>query len=274
MIVDASTVDDDLDVDALDWVNLDALAVNDEDAAARPGSRKDARPWDWGARWAGTPPRPQQRQSPARALAPLVGPSRDRALPGPANPVQGAEVAAAAVPPATSRHFRALRAQLNPEGREIPARPVGVASGKVVEPDLLILLEAFGTALMAETRVLDPTKLRRRWREHPAQKPGLAWRPAATAVPANPLNPAHDQVLASLMDTGPAEALADGRADRGRRGRQPLEGVVLADETGREWAARTPRFRADIRRRWYDLLVKHGEQIVRLITPEMGKATC
>ena len=39
-------VDDDLDVDALDWVNLDALAVNDEDAAARPGSQKDARPWD------------------------------------------------------------------------------------------------------------------------------------------------------------------------------------------------------------------------------------
>jgi succinate-semialdehyde dehydrogenase / glutarate-semialdehyde dehydrogenase len=69
-------------------------------------------------------------------------------------------------------------------------------------------------------------------------------------------NPANDQVLASLPDTGPAEA---------------LEAVALADEAGREWAASTPRFRADILRRWYDLLVEHGEQIALLITREMGK---
>ena len=69
-------------------------------------------------------------------------------------------------------------------------------------------------------------------------------------------NPANGQVLASVPDAGPAAA---------------LEGVALADEAGREWAARTPRVRADTLRRWYDLLVEHGEQIALLITLEMGK---
>jgi succinate-semialdehyde dehydrogenase/glutarate-semialdehyde dehydrogenase len=69
-------------------------------------------------------------------------------------------------------------------------------------------------------------------------------------------NPADDQVLASLPDTGPAAA---------------LDAVLLADQAGREWAASTPRFRADILRRWYDLLVEHSEQIALLITREMGK---
>ena len=70
-------------------------------------------------------------------------------------------------------------------------------------------------------------------------------------------NPANDQVLASLPDTGPAEA---------------LEAVALADEAGRGWAATTPRVRADTLRRWYDLLTTHAERIALLITLEMGKS--
>ena len=70
-------------------------------------------------------------------------------------------------------------------------------------------------------------------------------------------NPANDQVLASLPDAGPAEA---------------LEAVAVADEAGREWAATTPRVRADTLRRWYDLLTMHAEQIALLITLEMGKS--
>ena len=69
-------------------------------------------------------------------------------------------------------------------------------------------------------------------------------------------NPANGEVVASLLDAGPATA---------------LEAVVLAEEAGREWAATAPRFRADILRRWYDLLVEHSEQIALLITREMGK---
>lgn len=36
----------------------------------------------------------------------------------------------------------------------------GVAPDKVIEPDLLVPLEAFGTALPAETGVLDPAERR------------------------------------------------------------------------------------------------------------------
>ncbi|TGN65162.1 NAD-dependent succinate-semialdehyde dehydrogenase [Nocardioides eburneiflavus] len=70
------------------------------------------------------------------------------------------------------------------------------------------------------------------------------------------LNPADDRVIATLPETGPTAA---------------LEAVALADEAGRDWAATTPRVRADILRRWYDLLVENAEDIALLITREMGK---
>ncbi|AHC26118.2 succinate-semialdehyde dehydrogenase [Mycolicibacterium neoaurum] len=50
-----------------------------------------------------------------------------------------------------------------------------------------------------------------------------------------------------------------------------LRAVAEADAAGREWAARTPRERADVLRRWYDLLVEHADQLALLITREMGK---
>ncbi|WP_457256475.1 NAD-dependent succinate-semialdehyde dehydrogenase [Pedococcus sp. P5_B7] len=69
-------------------------------------------------------------------------------------------------------------------------------------------------------------------------------------------DPSTGQVIASLPDTGPDQA---------------LEAVALADEAGRAWAATTPRVRADILRRWYDLLHENAETIALLITREMGK---
>ncbi len=69
-------------------------------------------------------------------------------------------------------------------------------------------------------------------------------------------NPANNEVIASVPDAGPAEA---------------LEAVARAEEAGRDWAATTPRHRATILRRWYDLLVEHAEDIALLITREMGK---
>ncbi|GAA3483242.1 NAD-dependent succinate-semialdehyde dehydrogenase [Streptomyces yanii] len=52
---------------------------------------------------------------------------------------------------------------------------------------------------------------------------------------------------------------------------QAIETVARADEAGRAWAATTPRHRADVLRRWYELLVANAEDIALLITREMGK---
>ncbi|KAK1184528.1 NAD-dependent succinate-semialdehyde dehydrogenase [Streptomyces sp. NBS 14/10] len=52
---------------------------------------------------------------------------------------------------------------------------------------------------------------------------------------------------------------------------QALEAVSRADAAGRSWAATTPRHRADVLRRWYDLLIDNADDIALLITLEMGK---
>jgi succinate-semialdehyde dehydrogenase/glutarate-semialdehyde dehydrogenase len=70
------------------------------------------------------------------------------------------------------------------------------------------------------------------------------------------LNPATGDVIAALPDADPADA---------------LHAVSSADAAGRDWAARTPRQRADILRHWYDLLIQHADDIALLITREMGK---
>ena len=70
------------------------------------------------------------------------------------------------------------------------------------------------------------------------------------------LDPATDQRIATLPDDDPDTA---------------LEAVARAHEAGRAWAATTPRHRADVLRRWFDLLVAHADDIALLITREMGK---
>ena len=69
-------------------------------------------------------------------------------------------------------------------------------------------------------------------------------------------NPATGDVVAAVPDADPADA---------------LHAVSVAEAAGHDWAARTPRARADILRRWYELLIAHAEDIALLITREMGK---
>ena len=69
-------------------------------------------------------------------------------------------------------------------------------------------------------------------------------------------NPATGDVVAAVPDADPADA---------------LHAVSVAEAAGHDWAARTPRARADILRRWYELLIAHAEDSALLITREMGK---
>lgn len=50
-----------------------------------------------------------------------------------------------------------------------------------------------------------------------------------------------------------------------------LDAVAVAESAGRSWAAKSPRYRADVLRRWYDLLIDNGEDLALLISLEMGK---
>jgi succinate-semialdehyde dehydrogenase/glutarate-semialdehyde dehydrogenase len=52
---------------------------------------------------------------------------------------------------------------------------------------------------------------------------------------------------------------------------QALDAVATADDAGRRWAATPARARADVLRRWYELLVARSEDLAMLITREMGK---
>lgn len=52
---------------------------------------------------------------------------------------------------------------------------------------------------------------------------------------------------------------------------QAIDALGRAHEAGRAWAATTARHRAEVLRRWYDLLVDDAEDIALLITREMGK---
>lgn len=69
-------------------------------------------------------------------------------------------------------------------------------------------------------------------------------------------NPANGSVLTAVPDLSTDDA---------------LRAVAAADTAGAQWATTTPRQRADVLYRWYDLLVEHGEELALLITREMGK---
>ncbi|WP_347755673.1 NAD-dependent succinate-semialdehyde dehydrogenase [Agrococcus sp. ProA11] len=50
-----------------------------------------------------------------------------------------------------------------------------------------------------------------------------------------------------------------------------LRAVDTADAAGRAWARTTPRERATVLHRWWELLVEHTEELAHLMTREMGK---
>ena len=69
-------------------------------------------------------------------------------------------------------------------------------------------------------------------------------------------DPATDSAIARVPDLGPDDALS---------------AVAAAHAAGLEWSRTSPRARADVLRRWYDLLVENTDDLALLISREMGK---
>ena len=69
-------------------------------------------------------------------------------------------------------------------------------------------------------------------------------------------NPARGDVIAEVADCSPADA------DRA---------IEAAAEAQRDWAARTAKDRAQVLRRWFDLMMEHQEDLATILTAEQGK---
>ena len=83
------------------------------------------------------------------------------------------------------------------------------------------------------------------------------WRDASDGKSFEVLNPATEEVLASV---------ADGSVQDG------LDAVGAAYAAGPAWAATAPRQRGEILRRAFELMMENQEALARLITQESGKA--
>jgi succinate-semialdehyde dehydrogenase/glutarate-semialdehyde dehydrogenase len=81
-----------------------------------------------------------------------------------------------------------------------------------------------------------------------------AWRSAARRFPVH--NPANQEVIAEVADLGPDEA---------------EEAIAAADRAFSGWAAKPAKERAQIMRRWYDLMMGDLDRLGRLISLEGGK---
>jgi succinate-semialdehyde dehydrogenase/glutarate-semialdehyde dehydrogenase len=86
---------------------------------------------------------------------------------------------------------------------------------------------------------------------------GGVWLPAADDSRIDVIDPASEQVIASVSDAGVEDALA---------------AVDAAARAGPAWAARPPRERGEILRRCFELILQRKEAVARLITLESGKA--
>ncbi|CAM3722254.1 NAD-dependent succinate-semialdehyde dehydrogenase [Bordetella flabilis] len=83
---------------------------------------------------------------------------------------------------------------------------------------------------------------------------GGEWLPGS-GIPV--VDPATGEVLADVADAGVADA---------------LRAVDAADAAAAGWRATPARQRADILRRWFQLMTDHAEELARLISLENGKA--
>ena len=83
-----------------------------------------------------------------------------------------------------------------------------------------------------------------------------AWQPASDGGTFAVHNPANGQVIAHVADA----TVADGHA--------AVQAAVAAQQA---WAATSPRERADILHRGYELLLARSEELALLMTSEMGK---
>ncbi|KNG93932.1 NAD-dependent succinate-semialdehyde dehydrogenase [Pseudaestuariivita atlantica] len=70
------------------------------------------------------------------------------------------------------------------------------------------------------------------------------------------VNPARGDVIAQVADLS--------RAQCG-------EAIAKAEVAQKEWAAKTAKDRANILRKWYDLMVEHADDLATILTAEQGK---
>jgi succinate-semialdehyde dehydrogenase/glutarate-semialdehyde dehydrogenase len=83
-----------------------------------------------------------------------------------------------------------------------------------------------------------------------------AWQPAASSATFAVENPATHTILAEVADGGPEDAQL---------------AIEAAGRAQAAWAASTPRHRADILRRAYELVIEDTERLAAIMTAEMGK---
>ena len=84
-----------------------------------------------------------------------------------------------------------------------------------------------------------------------------AWRPGASGERFNVINPATEEVIASVASADIADADA---------------ALDAAEMAMKEWAKRSPRARSEVLRRAWELMTARLPEIARLITLENGKA--
>ena len=85
---------------------------------------------------------------------------------------------------------------------------------------------------------------------------GGRWQPSTTGLVKKVLNPATDQALGTVPNLGAQET------------RQSIEAAQRALP---DWSARTAKERAQILRRWFDLMLANQEDLAVLMTLEQGK---
>jgi succinate-semialdehyde dehydrogenase/glutarate-semialdehyde dehydrogenase len=82
------------------------------------------------------------------------------------------------------------------------------------------------------------------------------WAEASTGVRFDVVNPATEEVIATVADGGPEDA------------RRAIE---TAGRVQKEWAKTPPRERSDILRRAFDLIMARQDELALIMTTEMGK---
>ncbi|MFC3168238.1 NAD-dependent succinate-semialdehyde dehydrogenase [Paracoccus fontiphilus] len=82
------------------------------------------------------------------------------------------------------------------------------------------------------------------------------WVEAGDGATFDVINPARGDVIARVADLG--------RADAARA-------IAAAAQAMKAWAARTAKDRAQVMRRWFDLMMANQDDLARILTAEMGK---
>lgn len=85
---------------------------------------------------------------------------------------------------------------------------------------------------------------------------GGEWRPASDGATIEVTDPATEETIAEVASASPADG---------------IDAVAAAADAAAEWAATAPRFRSDILRKAFDLMLDNAEDLAQLITLENGK---